>query len=218
MPTASEHWRNSLTALGLDPAAADSCYQDLLKRYRGAGRFYHNFAHIEAMLKWLDTYRDELQEPALVTLAIWYHDAVYSVLRKGSENRSAALAIKQLQALGLNQSGLDKVAVMIRQTADHHGPLLSQDRDLAWFLDFDLSILGAEAKVYARYAENIRKEYRLIPAMLYNSGRSKVLHRMLEAEFLYYTPAFRRSHERQARSNLLQELRQLKARDTLGLD
>lgn len=218
MPTPHEHWRESLTELELDPAAGEPCYHGLLKRYAEAGRYYHGLAHLEALFHWFETYRSELQEPALVCLAIWYHDAIYSTLRKGNETRSATLATRQLQALGLKAEGLDKVALMIRQTADHHGPLLSEDRDLAWFLDFDLSILGTEPKVYARYAENIRKEYRLIPALIYNAGRSKILHKMLETDYLYYTPAFRRSHEKQARKNLLHEIRQLEAREVLGLD
>lgn len=213
-----DHWRASLDALGLDTQAAEPVYQGLVQRYRESGRFYHNLGHIEALLEWRDRFAAELNEPDLVSLAIWFHDAIYSTLRKGNESRSATLALRQLQPLGLDRARLDKLAMMIRQTADHHGALQSKDRDLQWFLDFDLSILGSVPKTYARYASQIRKEYRLVPDVLYFSGRAKVLHHLLQAEFLYYTPAFRRSHEKQARENMLLELRKLEAREILGLD
>lgn len=218
MPTPHEHWRSSLKALGADPGAGENFYQGLMRRYGSNKRHYHSLSHIEALFRHFEQYREELRQPELVALAIWYHDAVYSTLRKGSEARSASLAKKQLGELGIKQEAIEVIATMIRQTADHHGPLLSEDPDLAWFLDFDLSILGTEPKDYNRYAENIRKEYKLIPEPLYTAGRARVLHKMLEAEYLYYTPAFRRSHERNARENLLEELRRLKALDALGLN
>ncbi|PKL77901.1 MAG: hypothetical protein CVV27_04335 [Candidatus Melainabacteria bacterium HGW-Melainabacteria-1] len=190
----------------------------MLKRYRSQGRHYHTLSHIEAMLNWHAEFASELKEPELVALAIWYHDAIYVSLRKDNEARSAALARKQLSQLGLAPDKLGKIEKLILQTANHHGPILSQDPDLCWFLDFDLSILGAEPAIYKAYAEAIRKEYRLVPEPLYRAGRGKILRKMLEAEFLYYTPAFRRSHERLARRNLLEELRRLQALDALGLD
>ncbi|MEZ0368330.1 MAG: hypothetical protein ACAI44_04500 [Candidatus Sericytochromatia bacterium] len=218
MPTLHEHWLASLEALGLDPAAGEPFYQALIKNYSGSGRVYHSLAHLEALLNWLDNFRTELEAPALVSLAIFYHDAVYSTLRKGNESRSANLARKQLKALGLPQLAIDKVATWILQTADHHGSPLTRDQDLFWFLDFDLSILGAPPEIYVRYAQQIRQEYKLVPDILYHSGRSKILRRMLQSDFLYYTPAFRRSHERQARSNLLAELKRLEVASKLGLE
>ncbi len=212
------HWHQTLNQLGINSDATDSVFDSLVKNYSESARHYHNLAHLQSLLGWLEAYRMELHEPELVALTIWYHDAIYSTLRKDNETRSAALAHKQLSAMGLATAACDKVALMIRQTADHMGPLQSQDPDLLWFLDFDLSILGAEENVYLRYAEQIRKEYRLIPELIYRNGRSKLLRQMLQAEYLYQTPAFRRSHERQARHNLLNELRRLSAEEALGLD
>lgn len=214
----STQWLKTLKTLNLDPAAGQKDFQTLIRHYQESGRHYHNLAHIQALLGWLDQYRSELKDPELVALAIWYHDAIYSTLRKDNEARSASLAEKSLKALGLEDAARQKVSLLIRQTASHLGEPLTQDPDLAWFLDFDLSILGCEEKVYYRYAEQIRKEYRLIPDILYRNGRSKLLRTLLKAPFLYQTPTFRRSHERQARSNLLNELRRLDATEALGLD
>lgn len=212
------HWRSCCEALGLDVQAAEPLYTGLCRRYAEAGRHYHQLGHIEALLQWAGQYASELLEPELVGMAIWYHDAIYSTLRKGNESRSATLALRQLAPLGLPARSGDKIALLIRQTAHHHGPLASEDRDLRWFLDFDLSILGAEPRQYDRYAEAIRREYRLVPDVLFYPGRAKLLKQMLRSEFLYYTPAFRRSHEKSARHNLLNELRRIDAREKLGLD
>lgn len=218
MSSLQDHWRASLAALGLDPATGDARCRGLLDRYGDKGRHYHGVRHLEALVDWQHKYQAQLRDPALVGLAIWYHDAIYSTLRKDNEARSAALARKELSALGVPEPALAKIEALILQTANHHGPPLIKDPDLGWFLDFDLSILGAEPKTYARYAEAIRKEYRLVPDVLYRTGRSKVLRGMLQAEFLYYTPAFRQSHERQARKNLVDELKRWKAIDAMGLD
>src|SRR5688500_12552621 len=100
MLTLHDHWRGSLETLGLDPAAGEPFYKGLLKRYSEPGRFYHSLGHIEALFGWLAGFRAELARPELVSLAIWYHDAIYSTLRKDNEARSAALAHKQLKSLG----------------------------------------------------------------------------------------------------------------------
>lgn len=218
MSSAYEHWCQALNVFGLDSSIGEAAYQGLLKRYRENGRHYHTLSHIEALLNWSESYRKELAEPAVVNLAIWYHDAIYSSLRKDNESRSAALALKQLAAIGVPEAALHKISQLILQTAKHHGALLLKDSDLLWFLDFDLSILGSEPQVYQRYAQKIRQEYRLVPDILYRRGRSEVLRSMLQSEYLYYTPAFRRTHERNARNNLLNELRQWKAFEAMGLD
>lgn len=46
---------------------------------------------------------------------------------------------------------------------------------------------------------------------MYRKGRIGVLRHLLQADFLYRTPTFRREYERQARQNLLRELRQWEA-------
>ena len=79
-----DHWRASLDALGLDSTAAEPTYQGLMQRYRESGRFYHNLGHIEDLLELRDSFKAELNEPDLVAMAIWYHDAIYSTLRKGN--------------------------------------------------------------------------------------------------------------------------------------
>eukprot|EP00007_Cunea_sp_BSH-02190019_P001729 CAMPEP_0174233664 /NCGR_PEP_ID=MMETSP0417-20130205/3647_1 /TAXON_ID=242541 /ORGANISM="Mayorella sp, Strain BSH-02190019" /LENGTH=91 /DNA_ID=CAMNT_0015311915 /DNA_START=64 /DNA_END=336 /DNA_ORIENTATION=- len=59
--------------------------------------------------------------------------------------------------------------------------------DLAYFLDFDLAILGARATCYAKYAAQIRSEYAHIPEAAYCDGRVAVLRRFLDTKrFVLY--------------------------------
>ncbi len=181
-------------------------FNALCRAYEGMGRYYHNLQHIEALLTLKDTYQNHLKNPEAVSLAIWYHDAVYSTLRKDSEKRSARWARRDLRKWGLPEAVVNTVSVMINTTAHHHQVPEPVDRDLLWFLDFDLNILSAHSDHYSLYVEQIRKEYRLIPEALYRQGRIKVLKTMLAADFIYHTPEFRQHKERAARENLRTEI------------
>ncbi len=72
-------------------------------------------------------------------------------------------------------------------------------------IDLDLSILGSSSTYYQEYTKNIRKEYTMIPNMLYNPGRIKVINSFLELDKIFKTPQFE-SMEIKARVNLTHEL------------
>ena len=55
-----------------------------------------------------------------------------------------------------------------------HNEEKSGVRDLHYFLDFDLSILGANKIEYTLYARNIRKEYIHVPEAEFCERRAKV--------------------------------------------
>ncbi len=209
----NQNWLDSLKSLGLALDQSDHFREKLQKLYQSRGRHYHNFFHIEALLTAMHAQQAELNQPAVVALAIWYHDAIYTSLRKDNEARSASLAGKDLLALGAGRDLIARVSFLILQTANHTQAKSPEDHDLGWFLDFDLEILGAEPRQYQTYSEQIRKEYRLIPELLYRKGRIKVLKQMLEAPFLYHSPLYRKRYERQARQNILQELSQWQVDD-----
>lgn len=178
----------------------------LCKAYAARGRHYHGLEHVAALLKLWREHQQDLKHPEQVALAIWYHDAVYNALRKDNEQRSAQWARQDLQRWGLPTHFIKNVVQMIALTAHHHALPETVSQDLLWFLDFDLSILGAEPEVYTRYVEQVRKEYRWVPEVLYRQGRVKVLKHMLQQDFLYYTPLFRQHKERPARENIRKEI------------
>ena len=73
-------------------------------------------------------------------------------------------------------------------------------------IDFDLAILGQQEDIYLNYTKLIRKEYKLVPSLLYKNGRKKVLQHFIDKPFIYATNKFRGLYEDQAKMNLKNEL------------
>ena len=83
------------------------------------------------------------------------------------------------------------------------------ENDLNLFLDADLSILGASAEDYIKYAAQVRKEYTVAPDIYYNAGRIKVLQHFLHKARIFTSDFFSDRYEIQANRNVKQELKQL---------
>lgn len=198
-------WNALVAPLVLDAAQRDAMYQQLVTAYAEPGRHYHNLCHVQALLDTVDEYAELVEDRAVVELAVWFHDAVYDYRSAENEARSAALARQFLAASTLSAKRQARVGYLIECTARHtaaHAPA----PDLDFFLDADLRILGAETADYAAYAQQIRQEYRLVPAELYRQGRRRVLESLLNTPQLYRTAEFRRQFEAAAQRNLQAEL------------
>ena len=181
----------------------------LKERYREPRRRYHTLQHIGELLTLLNDNSAGLESPEAVELAIWYHDAVYDPLAAKGDNERASEA---LFAADWRDAGGDPgdalrllVSAMIIATIDHdmdsqHAP------DVALFLDFDMSILGASQARYREYAGQVRAEYAAVPDDRYRAGRSAFLRGALGKPVLYYTDAFRGLCDAAARRNMAWEL------------
>jgi len=200
----SQHW-HALTA-PLLPAAArrEAEFDKLVAAYSAPGRHYHTVQHLENLFAQVAAFPQ--QDAVVVGLAIWYHDAVYEALRGDNEAKSAEWALTFLAETSLEPARRTRVADLIRRTADHTQPQPPDDADLLLFLDADLSILGAPEATYWDYARQVRREYRLVPDLLYRPGRRKVLAKLLAAPVLFHTPALRAAFDAPARRNLQAEL------------
>ncbi|THU35936.1 hypothetical protein FAM09_21330 [Niastella caeni] len=153
-----------------------------------------------------ETYAGQLQDQDVVAFAIFYHDIIYNVLRKDNEPRSAQLAVKRLQALGIPPEKTAQVKIFIEATQTHTVTGTVQNpADLQLFLDFDMSILGADWEAYAEYTRQVRREYRIYPDKLYYPGRKQFLQHCLQAEFIFQTQLFRDLYEAKARANMTRE-------------
>lgn len=206
-PASYMAWKKLTAKYNANEKLATELLEELIKKYAGRGRYYHNWHHIEALLALSDEYSAMIADKDAVDFAIFYHDAIYNVLRKDNEARSAKMAVERLAKLGIPERIINHVDVFIQATQTHQVPSdFGAVKDLQYFLDFDMSILGAEREVYREYKENVRKEYRLIPAAMYRPGRKKFLQTCLQSKFIFYTDSFRARYEAQARSNLLWEL------------
>ena len=183
--------------------------EQLVAAYQAPGRHYHTLTHILALLDAADGAAAQLQDATVVELAVWFHDAVYEPLRSDNEEKSAELAREFLAATSLSAARQERVGFLIERTKDHTLPQPPNDSDLLFFLDADLSILGAPEARYQDYARQVRQEYRMVPGLLYRRGRRKVLQKMLAAPALYRTADYHTRLEAAARRNLQQELREL---------
>ena len=93
-----------------------------------------------------------------MTLAAFFHDAVYDPQRRDNEEQSAALAERVLERAGLAAGARRRtVGDLVRATAAPRGDRPTPDR--AVLLDADLAVLGSEPAAYQAYVTGVRAEY-----------------------------------------------------------
>ncbi len=185
-----------------------SLWDEISRYYSGKNRYYHNLKHISNMLKQAKTHQNEIIDFDTLRFAIWYHDIIYKATRKDNETKSSVFAEKRLKSMNFDQKRVKNVQKLIISTKKHE-ILLHENSDNAYLLDFDLSILGTDWETYLNYTRQIRKEYKIYPDFMYNSGRKKVLQTFLERKSLYFTETYKMRFEAQARKNLNKEISQL---------
>lgn len=177
---------------------------ELLERWGEEHRRYHSRTHLLAVLEALDL----LTEPALparsVTLAAWFHDAVYEGIAGQDEEQSARLAEDRLAIAGLPESVVDEVARLVRLTSTHSpGP---GDHAGALLCDADLSILGAEPAAYTRYLTAVREDFAHVSDADFAAGRAAVVRQLLALDPLFHSERAKSLWLDAARRNLEAEL------------
>lgn len=205
-------WVRTLEKYRVTPADAYPAFDVLAAAYSAPERHYHNLEHLAEMFRVAERLSPQVEDPAALQLAIWFHDAVYDSRAKDNERRSGELAVDLLGPIGVPGSTIERVVSMIWATAhaaDDHLPAL---RDTQVLLDADLAILGASEDRYARYARDIRAEYLWVPDAEYRAGRAAVLERFLARPHVYFSAVMRDEGEQRARANLRAELATLRAK------
>ncbi len=188
-----------------DTFVVEEYWVEIQNKYSAKNRFYHNLNHLYNMFLQLKVIKDEIINYDLVRFAIWYHDVIYNSSKSNNEVKSAIFAKKHLKKTNLDEKSIEIIQNLIISTKKHF-IILKENRDNAYLLDLDLSILGTNWEPYKEYIENIRLEYKIYPDFLYNSGRKKVLLSFLERESLFLTNSFRNTLESTARTNLRKEI------------
>jgi predicted metal-dependent HD superfamily phosphohydrolase len=174
---------------------------DVEARWAEPHRRYHTTAHLHAVLSNVDTLAAQADDPDLVRLAAWFHDAVYDPRDADNEGASADLAAAVLAGLGVPAANVDEVRRLVLLTAGHTAT--AEDRNGAVLCDADLAILAAVPEEYDDYAVRVRAEYAHVPDELFRVGRATVLRQLLELPALFRVmPAW----EPRARANLEREL------------
>ncbi|MBC8289678.1 MAG: hypothetical protein H8E37_05105 [Planctomycetes bacterium] len=200
-------WLELCRSLGIVPSRHFAMWNELVRRHAEPQRHYHTLTHVEALVSTLQRHEESLQSPALVYVAVFFHDAIYDPRATDNEEQSAELATGFLIEAGIEGAFAESVRDLILATAGHMKT--APTGDAAWFLDTDLQILGASPEAYDEYAIAIRREYDFVAESDYRSGRSAVLQSFLDAPNIYRTSAMKEALEARARANLARELASL---------
>lgn len=196
----------AMSGIHADATLVEKCAAEILDAYSTSARHYHNLAHLARLTSELEEVKPHIQRWPAILFAVLYHDIVYSALSSDNEEKSALLAQKRLTSLHVSPVTINSCIDHILATKNHEQ---SKDADTSFFVDADLSILGANATVYELYAAQIRKEFSFYPNLIYNNGRKKVLQRFLQMPVIFKTQHFQDKYESQARANIAQELEML---------
>ena len=171
----------------------------VLGAYAEPHRSYHTLQHLHECIDRFETCRDLAARPAEVEVALWFHDAVYDVLRADNERRSADWARDAALAAGVPHDAAGRIDSLVMATRHATAPAGGDEQLL---VDIDLAILGAGAARFAEYEEQIRREYAHVADAVFRSKRRAVLARFLAREAIYATPRLRAELEQRARANL----------------
>jgi len=194
---------NNLEAPGLPRSTALKFYSDISARYNEPWRHYHTLRHLGDVAGYLLHNASELRHPRATLWAALSHDEVYIPQCHVNEELSAQLAENRL-AGWLPDDEVAQVGAYIRATANHDAP--ENDHDLQMLLDADLKILGSDTATYARYEQDIRREYDFVSERDYTIGRLAVLRSFEERPRLFATETARGQFEDRAHENLRQAI------------
>ncbi len=186
-----------------DKNLIEKLWAEIEQAYKGKKRFYHTLSHLENLLNHLTVYKEQLNDYDAVLFAVFYHDAVYNVIKKDNEEKSAELAEKSMNAIGVPPASIERCRKMILATKSHQQ---NADYDTNFFTDADLSVLGQDWDSYAEYCQQVRKEYSIFPDLIYNPGRKKAMMHFLKMERIYKTEAFFEKYEVNAKRNIEREI------------
>lgn len=201
-----EKWKK-LTAFSKKEELKEQMWEEIVYRYSGHHRHYHNLNHIAHLFTWCDKFIDRITNPAVMGFAILYHNVVYDTYSIDNEEQSAALAELHLAQLNVNTVLIDQVKTFIKAAKDCTIPEgFSLEHDLALFLDFNMAILGVDEEMYKLYSQKIRQEYSKYTDAVYNEGRKLALQKALAAENIFFTNELRQEAEQKARENINREV------------
>ncbi len=186
---------------------SEALLQGLELRYSEPWRYYHTGLHIADLLDTLKNYSGQVGKVSVVGWAMLYHDAIYDPMSQVGHNEEMSARLAEGELLGhLSEKDIRLVGGYTLATVDHKSD--SDDKDLDFFLDADLLILGSSQERYDQYANDIRREYSHVSEAIYRSGRLKVLEKLVQ-KGIFRTEIFKASYESLAQDNIAREIKKL---------
>lgn len=204
-------WMETTTAARLSASATQRWWERIVELYTEPQRHYHTLEHLEELNAYLDIVRPCLYDVPTVAWTLFFHDIIYDPKRGDNEEKSADLWLDFCREMRLECDWHEPQVVTtvrnyILQTKHHMACPDDADKDLLYFLDMDVAILGASHERYVRYADQIAREYGHYPRDAYCSGRKRILEVFLQAPRLFRTPEIASRCAEAARANLQYEI------------
>jgi len=190
-------WLNLMERLGFNSNL--ETFLKLQSHYDEKHRYYHNASHINATLNYLEQAKHLANDYNALETALWFHDAIYKIFSANNELDSANWASEFLRVNDANEYFIENVHGLIMATLHNATPT---DNDKSLLVDIDLSILGSSSELYGQFEVWVRKEYKLIPSLIYRKKRKEILEGFLARERIYSHEYFFKNLEKAARINL----------------
>lgn len=193
-------------------------WKSILAAYTDPSRAHHDFVHIARMLKdylehgFSSLYSGnpepihELKNPLAMEVAVLLHDVVNIPGDPKSEEMSADFAATLLQ--GAPPKFIKLVRRFIMATK-HSKAINSMDKESAFIIDLDLSILGKDEDIFDLYEANIRKEYAKYSDQVFARGRIDFLKTICARERIFTHAYFYNAYEKKARANMARSIDKL---------
>ena len=184
-------------------SVSNDLWLEIEQHYSQANRHYHSLIHLQDLYQQVLPLKDEIKNWDVLLFSLFYHDIIYNATKSNNEEKSAALAEKRLEEIGVSEKQIKLCFKQIIATKSH---AVSKETDTNYFTDADLSILGRDQYRYKEYCGQIRKEYSIYPMFMYKKGRRKLVQHFLAMDRIFKTDYFFTKFEAQARENLEREL------------
>lgn len=204
-------------------------FERLMSMYAEEGRAYHTIVHLWEMFGYVDALlplctegeADTDTNAAVLTMAVFFHDAVYDPKSTTNEEDSADLYdgfvrdARDARGTAVDDRSFPHVDVrrIILATKSHALPPDDDGTPTRVLLDADMAVLGKRPHAYDAYARAVRREYAFVERATYCEKRADVLSGFLDEDkgSLFATPEMRDVLEAQARLNLRREIALLRA-------
>jgi len=196
-------------------------FEALARGYSDPSRCYHDWSHLEDLLSKLEAHKGLTTRSDLICAAIFWHDGVYvtraedGAVRLDEDNVKASAALFESFS-AFSATDTQAVRDLILATATH---LTAQPsiqyydgfgRDMDFFLDLDLSSLGASWPVFRDNLDRIRVEFSFVPEQEFYHDRLRMFDKFLSyGDRLFRLDASRAFWLAQAQSNIARASQEL---------
>ncbi len=209
MNTKSEILESNLDYLVAPSLPADRAMEvagHMIDSYYEPWRKYHTINHLGQMLGLTLEYKDELKNPRRVIWGTIGHDRIYipqlysPSMPKGLNEKLSAESTYHDLASFLPNRECQQIRGDILSSATHK--LGGGNSDRAFFLDWDMSILGSDKVIFDDYDSNIEEEFSHVDTLLFKLARLSFFVSNLSLKRIFITDVAHELLDDAARENM----------------